>query len=208
MVNESRAIIILGLKFQFKDLWEKVQTIDIPVCNCPISNDEYIHCPYCGVKKGTNQVKIYKSLITGEESTIRSIDEIVRYLYPLGVGVWDVDPNGYTDSTVYLYLTNPYCCINIDSSDPFKMTSIINIASDSREKMLEKIGQELFDMGDWGLWGFLKQNKKRVYLPPSPPPSPQLSPDHDILPPAPPGNPTNKRPKIDPVLLSFLTTTF
>lgn len=202
MSQSQKATVILGLKVIFKKLWEKIDTINVPICHCSVTDNDFTFCPHCGQKKGTKKIKVYRSLITGEESTVRYIDDIIRNLLPLGVGVFDVEPDGYSDSIVYLYLTNPYCLQTIDTNEPFSMMTFLNTSSHIEQKLKEIIGDRLWKSGEWGLWGFLSHQSNGDKRPrfQSPLLEKPLSP-----PPSSPPPPPTKRIKIDPLMLSLLT---
>jgi hypothetical protein len=150
------ALIILGLKVPFKELWEKIGYQDRASCNCPSTMDEYTFCPYCGIRKYTKKVKMYRSRLTGEETTYRNIASLGNYLLMNKVDIYDSNPRGYTDDPVYIYLTEPLCYMEVSKTDPTFMDSFTNYTCELEELLKSIVGFDVWNQGKFGLWAFCK----------------------------------------------------
>ena len=151
------AVIVLGLRLTFRDLWTKVGVKKRAMCNCPDSPSSFLFCPYCGVRKATREIKVYRSRLTGIESATRDINSVREYLYDLELDVYDTDPQGFTDADVYIYLTNPVCLLEVNSTRPQAMSAMHDDFLDLEEVLRDKLGDELWEAGEFGLWTFIKK---------------------------------------------------
>ena len=161
-----QTVIILGLRIPFCKLWKKTKVIERPNCNCN-SDENFTFCPYCGIKKQMNKIKVYKSLITGEETTNRSLNSIMDHLYNNEMDVYDTNPRGYTDDYIYIYLTNPPCLLTVNDKFPTSMDAVTN-SNELHKKLLDNLGEDLWMFGEYGLWAFNdnpNEEKKTIIIP-------------------------------------------
>lgn len=147
------SVVILGLQVPFKTLWKKVNVIERPSCNCNnVENREYTYCPICGVRITMKKVKIYRSLLTGEETSWRNIHSTLEYLGQHNLDIYDPNPRGYTDDPIYIYFTRPNCYMEINK-DTVRMSVDSN---QIMEWMNTILGDEIWTSGNFGIWGFNK----------------------------------------------------
>lgn len=147
------SIVILGLQIPFKALWKKVNVIEKASCNCnTVKNDDYTYCPICGVRMTVKKIKIYRSLLTGEESTWRNVNGIMEHLQKHNLDIYDPSPRGYTDDPVYIYFTRPNCYLEIHGNT----VSMPMISEQVSQWMQEILGEEVWNAGSFGIWGFNK----------------------------------------------------
>jgi hypothetical protein len=151
------AIIILGIKVPFKELWEKVGYQERPSCNCPTSSDDFSYCPYCGTRKYNKKVKLYRSRLTGEETTYRNISSLSNFLFINKIDIYDTNPRGYTDDPVYIYLTEPLCYMEVSKTDPTFMDSFTNYTCEIEELLKSIISYDVWNRGKFALWAFYKE---------------------------------------------------
>ena len=146
--------VILGLKIPFKSLWEKVKTNKVANCSCPGTPTEYSFCPYCGIRKGCRSIKIYRSLVSGEETPFRNLNSILPALNEQFVDIYDIHPQGYTDEAVYIYCTNPYCRIEVGNTQRQEgFMPYDNVYGYKIEEYLrEVLGDIIWSKGQYGLW--------------------------------------------------------
>lgn len=146
------AIVIVGLKISFRHLWKKTGTIEKPSCNCPSTGTTFSYCPHCGTRKRKQAVKMYTSRLTGKETTFRTVESLNEYLQQHNLAIYDNNPRGYTDDFVYLYFTDPMCYIESstlnDTTSP-KMNKSLGKLDDW---MYDFLGDELWNLGEFGVW--------------------------------------------------------
>lgn len=146
-------IIILGIKIPFKKLWKKINVIDKPVCNCIETPESYMYCPYCGKTKRTIKVKVYKSLLTNEETSYRNIEQLNTYAIKNNIHLYDTHPRGYTDEPVYIYLSEPLCYLEVKDDRHFNMSSVTENLY-IKEMLMDIVGPEIWNNSEYGLWAF------------------------------------------------------
>lgn len=161
-------VVIYGFKIPFHSLWEKIGQKEKLVCDCSPSSDDYTFCPYCGSRKSIKNVKIYRSLITGDITTHRSIDNIVPCLHNYHMDLYDAHPRGFTDDPVYLYFTQPNCYLQTDSETPVNMNSVGEYSQEIQDWMCEYLGEDLWQKGKFGLWVFSVSDEPTPPEPPKP----------------------------------------
>ena len=149
------AIVILGLKLPFRELWEKIGVQERPLCRCPDNTDAFTYCPHCGVRKATKKIKVYKSRLTGEETTYRNVDAVMEFLYNNKLEIYDTNPRGYTDDPVYIYFTQPNCYLEVSRADPVSMAAIQKYPYELEDWLRNILGEELWNAGSFGLWAFV-----------------------------------------------------
>jgi hypothetical protein len=145
--------IIHGLKIPYKHLWERIGFKETHSCNCPESSAEYNYCPFCGIQKSMRKVKLYKSVLTGEETIYRNLHTEIKHLDTFGISVYDSNPRGFTDDPVYIYV-NYYPCYFELKNNPINLLNLIN--DDTETVLCYMIGKTLFEKGKFGLWVFEK----------------------------------------------------
>lgn len=150
------AIVILGLKVPFKALWKKVGYKERAACSCPGTPTEYSYCPYCGLRKFNRKIKIYESLITGEENVYRDVNTIIERLHENNVDIYDTNPRGYTDDPVYLYFTNPPCFLKVAQTEPMSMGALQSYPYELEDWLREIVGDQIWASGQFGLWAFME----------------------------------------------------
>lgn len=151
-------IVIVGFKISFKHLWKKVGTIEKPSCGCSATGQNYIFCPHCGTRNRKQTVKLYRSRITGAETTWRSLDALKEYLQKSNLAIYDGNPRGYTDDNVYIYFTDPHCYIESAGSETTspKMNKALSKLEDW---MFDFIEDELWNLGEFGVWVLEKEKE-------------------------------------------------
>lgn len=154
------SIVVLGLKVYFKDLWTEVGFKEYPRCACIDLTADYKYCPQCGQQNEVVKINTYKCKITGAETTYRSLDGIIAHLYDKNVAVYDSDPDGYDDDSIYFYIMSPSCFLEVSNTLPVYMMSMKAADKNNIKKMLKDVlGKKVWDVGNYGLWAF---NKKSV----------------------------------------------
>lgn len=153
-MNVLHGHIILGLKIQFKDIWENIGNIVIPTCYCDENDPSKNFCPVCGTKNKEKIIPQYHNLLTHTISSYRDIDSMFDILSKTNISVFDQHPDGYTDEPIFIYLKNPNCNVEICNYDPVKFYlfddgfDIENINKELQKTIHEKI----YNKGDFGLW--------------------------------------------------------
>jgi len=155
-------IIILGLKLQFNDIWEKIGVQERAVCSCPGTPGDYSYCPYCGVRKTIKKIKMYRNKLNGEETTYRTIETLLPYLNENKLDIYDANPRGYTDDPIYLYLTEPVCYLEVSGNEPVNMPAISNYAYEIEDWLHKKVGEEVWSLGHYGLWAFNSDKQPKI----------------------------------------------
>jgi len=146
------AILIYGLRIHFRDLWVKSGVKEVRACDCEETN--YRFCPYCGVDKNLSTRKVYRSLLTGDDTLERSLLFLLEYLYENKLGYHD---NGdcYTDDYIYLYCKSPNCMATFNEKTGSKNFTPVEYNVENRLKTI--VGEQVWNKGEFGLWYFIEK---------------------------------------------------
>ncbi len=159
------AIVILGLKLPFRVLWEKVGVREQPICSCLDTPNAYVFCPYCGVRKTMRSLKLYKSRLTGEETTYRNVNTVMDHLYNKHLDLYDTNPRGYTDDMVYIYFTQPSCFLEVTNINPVTMGAMKKHPYELEDSLHKILGDSLWNSGEYGLWAFTTESSEEEPIP-------------------------------------------
>ena len=147
------SVVILGLQVPFKCLWKKVNVIERPSCDCNnVEHREYTYCPVCGVRITVKKLKVYRSLLTGEETTWRNVHGVLEYLGKHNLDIYDPNPRGYTDDPVYIYFTRPNCYMEVNIGT----VGMPLVSNEISSWMKDILGEDVWSSGSFGIWGFNK----------------------------------------------------
>lgn len=169
------AIVIVGLRISFKNLWKKVGTVEKPGCQCPASQQGFTYCPHCGTRKRKQAVKMYRSRLTGVETTFRSIEMLKEYLQKHNLAIYDGNPKGYTDDNVYIYFTDPLCYIELNSGTETTSPKMNKALSKIEDWLFDFLEDDLWNLGEFGVWMIEKDPPQPVVPTPAKPAAPEAS---------------------------------
>ena len=150
----KKVFVILGFKVQFKDLWSCVGQIEIPSCYCNNRDETMRYCGNCGTDIYTRKVKQYKNRITNIISTHRDTESMYEYLQSKNIDIYEVNPEGYVDDPVYIYLKRPLCKLELTRSNQIKL-DILENGNDYysiKNEIQKNIPESISEKGEYGLW--------------------------------------------------------